>query len=175
MARLFTTKPYSVVETTQVEAVRTGKMAAQYSLDAALSAGIQNGQLYVVDERAKKIKAWAAAGDYVYLHASEERIYESHLGRSSFILTSPNLPRMLKLAKGDKFETDAVDKGAYADLAAVEAAITAKTISAVAMASGDIKLLATSALTTEPVVLIPVEVVLLPHGGKGIKFVVDKA
>ena len=176
MARLFTTNPYSVVEMNFVAAVRTGQIAAQYALDASIAtAGVQNGQLLVVDEINKKIKPLAATADYVYLHASDERIYESMLGRNSFIVKAPNYPKMYKLNKGDKFETDAVDKGAYADLTAVTAAITAGTVSAVAIASGDIKLLATASLTTETVVLKPVEIVTLPHGGKGIKFVVDKA
>ena len=180
MARLFTIEGYSVLETNQVAAVKTGQIKAQYPLESAINtAGAQNGQVYVVDEKTKTVKYATAAADYVYLHASEEQIYEPHLGRASFVLKKATadkaVPKMLKLTKGDVFETNAVDKGAYADLTAVTAAITAKTISAVANTNGDIKLLATASLTTEPVVFIPVEVVKLPNGTQGIRFVVDKA
>lgn len=55
MARLFTTNPYSVVKMNFVAAVRTGQIAAQYELDASIAtAGVQNGQLLVVDEDQQK-------------------------------------------------------------------------------------------------------------------------
>lgn len=100
---------YSVVETNHVAAVRTGKIKGQYSMSNALAlVGAQNGQLLTVDDAKKEIGLPANANAYVWLHVSEERLQQSHLGRNKFILTSPNYPRMLKLAVGDIFETDAV-------------------------------------------------------------------
>lgn len=174
MARLFTGMGYSVVETNQIAAVRTGQIVSQYEMDTTLAtAGAQQGQLLVVDDKAKKIKLPAAGTDYTYLHASEERIYDPALGRNSFIVTSPNLPRLMKLNKGDKFETNAVDKGAYADKAAITTAIGAGKVYGIPMTTGDIKLVAS--VTNETTVLEVVEFVTLPNGFDGIKFVVVTA
>lgn len=169
MARLIT-KGYSVVETNHVAAVRTGQIKAQYPMDEALAAvGAQNGQLLVVSDVDKKVSLPEDGDAMVWLHASEERLYESHLGRNAFIVTGPNYPRMMKLAVGDIFETNAVELG---DFATVAAAKTGAKVG-VPSATGDILLLA--AATTEAVVLDIVEWVTLPNGEQGIKFAVAKA
>lgn len=100
---------YAVVETNHVSAVRTGNMAAQYSTDIEV---LQNGMAVNVDHEAKKIVA-PEAGQPLYLHASEEQIYEDHLGRDSFYIKAGQYPRALKLEIGDIFETDAVVAGDY--------------------------------------------------------------
>lgn len=177
MARLFTfaTGTYPVVETNQIAAVNTGQIKAQYALDTAIvtAGGAQQGQLLVVDEKAKKVKLPSAGTDYVYLHASEEQIYDSALGRNSFV--QKREPKMLKLNVGDTFETNAVDKGAYADRAAVATALAGGVVYGVPMTSGDIKLLAAASIGSETVVLEALEFVKLPNGSEGIKFVVRKA
>lgn len=170
MAR-FLTSGYSVVETNHVAAVRTGEIKAQYPMSAALKAvGAQNGQLLTVNDVTKEVGLPAAATAYVYLHASEEQLYESHLGRNAFIVMDPMYPRMMKLNVGDIFETNAVDLGLFADVAAAKA--SAKV--GVPSDSGDIELLAAAA-GTEVVVLDIVEWVTLPNGETGIKFAVAKA
>lgn len=95
---------YAVVEPNHVSAVRTGNMAAQYSTDIEV---LQNGMAVNVDHETKKIVA-PAANKPLYLHASEEQIYEEHLGRDSFYIKAGQYPRALKLEIGDIFETDAV-------------------------------------------------------------------
>lgn len=95
---------YAVVETNHVSAVRTGNMIAQYSTDIAV---LENGMTVNVNHATKKIVA-PVAGKPLYLHASEEQIYESHLGRDSFAIKAKGYPRVLKLEIGDIFETDAV-------------------------------------------------------------------
>lgn len=176
MARFLDTTNYSVVETNHVAAVRTGQIKAQYPMSDALKAvGAQNGQLLVVDDVAKEIGLPGDATAVAWLHASEERLYESHLGRDKFIVTDPNYPRMMKLAVGDIFETDAVSadigaEGAFATVAAVKT--DAKV--GVPSATGDIELLAAAA-GTEGIVLDIVEWVTLPNGKEGIKFAVAKA
>ena len=95
---------YAVVETNHVSAVRTGNMAAQYSTDIEV---LQNGMAVNVDHETKKIVA-PVAGEPLYLHASEEQIYEDHLGRDTFYIKAGQYPRALKLEIGDIFETDAV-------------------------------------------------------------------
>lgn len=175
MAMLITSG-FSVVETNHVAAVRTGEIKAQYPMSAALAlVGAQNGQLLTVDDVKKEIGLPAAATDAVYLHASEERIYEEHLGRNSFIVKSPNYPRMLKLSVKDIFETNAVDSGDFASLAAVKAVI-ADPIYAIPSTSGFITLKNKDLVTTTyNVVLQLVEVVTLPNEAVGFKFVVIKA
>ena len=169
------TSGFSVVETNHVAAVRTGEIKAQYPMSTALAAvGAQNGQLLTVDDIEKKIGLPAAATDAVYLHASEERIYEEHLGRKSFIVKSPNYPRMLKLSVKDIFETNAVDSGDFANLAAVKAATDA--IYGIPSTNGFITLKNKDLVTTTyNVVLQLVEVVTLPNEAVGFKFVVIKA
>ena len=100
---------YAVVETNHVSAVRTGNMAAQYSTDIEV---LQNGMAVNVDHEKKKIVA-PVDGEPLYLHASEEQIYEDHLGRDSFYIKAGQYPRALKLEIGDIFETDAVVDGSY--------------------------------------------------------------
>lgn len=100
---------YAVVETNHVSAVRTGNMAAQYSTDIAV---LQNGMAVNVNHQTKKIVA-PAANKPLYLHASEEQLYESHVGRDSFAIKAKQYPRALKLEIGDIFETDAVIAGEY--------------------------------------------------------------
>ena len=175
MARFLDTTNYSVVETNHVAAVRTGQIKAQYPMSEDLKAvGAQNGQLLVVDDVAKEVGLPGDATAVAWLHASEERLYESHLGRDKFIVTDPNYPRMMKLAVGDIFETDAVSADisaeGFADVAAVKS--TAKV--GVPSETGDIELL-TAAAGTEGVVLDIVEWVTLPNGKEGIKFAVAKA
>jgi len=173
MAR-FLASGYSVVETNHVAAVRTGQIKAQYPMSTALKAvGAQNGQLLTVNDVTKEVGLPGSANVMVYLHASEERMYENHLGRNAFIVKDPNYPRMLKLSVGDIFETNAVDLGAFLTVAAAQDAATGATVG-VPSTSGDIKLLA-SAAGTELVVLNIVEWVTLPNGEVGIKFAVAKA
>lgn len=105
---IITRKQFAVVETNHVSAVRTGNIKAQYPMDATMNtAGLQNGVAVTADDAAKLVK-YPAVGSVLYLHASEEQIYEEHLGRNSFKLNAPKLPRLLKLEVGDIFETNAV-------------------------------------------------------------------
>ena len=167
---------YSVLETNHISAIRTGDIKAQYPM--ADEDDVENGMLLVVDDVAKEVDFSADGTDLVYLHASEERIYESHLGRRSFILNGEkDIPRMMKLAEGDIFETNCVsaDDTDFANLVAAKA--DAKY--AVAHTDGRIKLLdetdGLAAFDTHKVVLEVVEFVTLPNGYEGVKFAVAKA
>lgn len=173
MARLFN-DGYAVIETNHVAAVRTGQIKAQYSV--ADDANLENGMLLVVDDVAKQVKFPTDGTELVYLHASEERLYDSTLGRKAFILKgATDKPKMLKLQEGDIFETNAVDGGAFGDLAAAKAGAKY----GVAMASGLIQLLdetaGLAAFDTHQVVLEVVEFVTLPNEHEGIKFAVAQA
>lgn len=99
---------HAVVETNHVSAVRTGNIAAQHVAEVALD----NGMAVAVDHTTRKVKL-AVDGEPVYLHASEEQIYEDHLGRDAFYIKAGDYPRCLLLEVGDIFETDAVVDGEY--------------------------------------------------------------
>lgn len=100
---------YSVVETNSLKAIKSGEMQAQLPLGPnAQLIGAQNGQLLAVDLVNKVIDFPSAATDYVWLHASEEQLYQAHQGRKHFILRGNKYARMFKLTPGDIFETNAV-------------------------------------------------------------------
>jgi hypothetical protein len=164
-----------VVELNHVAAVKTGQIEVQYDLDAAVTE-VENGMLLVADHVSKKVKKPAGATDLVHLHASVEKDYEGK-GRKHFsVKTGEFSPRLLKLAVGDKFETNCIehDDTVYANYAAIVAAINATTVYGVPSATGNIKIVATAA-GTEKVVLKVVEAVTLPNGEQGFKFLVEKA
>ena len=181
MARLFDNGK-AVVETNHVDAVRTGAIKAQYELAGEVNA--ENGMLLVVDDVAKEVSFPAAAGDKVMLHASEEQVYEYHLGRNSFEVKAGGYPRMMKLAVGDIFETNAIDDGDFANLEAVIAQIDDEDerVFGIPHTSGLIELKEDDDgdgndldLTAYEVVLEAVEMVTLPNETAGMKFVVIQA
>jgi len=165
MATLFTTN-YPVIETNRIAAVRTGQFISQYPLGASLPNGAQQGMLLrVVDQ---KVELPAAATDQVYLHMSEETMYEEHLGREHFKLTAPRLPRLAALNITDIFETNAVEMNAFNTG-------NAKGKLGIASTAGYISLVATATdVTAHKVVLEVLDVVSLPNGKPGIKFGVVK-
>lgn len=165
MARMY--EKNAVVELNHVSAVRTGDIKAQYELETGLNE-VEQGMLLVVDEVAKEVSLPADGTEYVMLHASEERVYESHLGRKSFSLKKPNLPRMYKLAVGDIFETNCVTT----ELANPK--VLGK--KGVATAEGLIRIVEEGFDTAAyAVVLDVVDFVTLPNETEGVKFVVAKA
>lgn len=168
MAKLFTAKN-PVIELNHVAAVRTGEIKAQYEMATSLAAiGAQQGMLLVVDDVAGEVRLPANETEYVYLHASEEQLYEDHLGREDFILESPKLPRMYKLTKGDIFETNCVELNGLNPATA--------TVVGVPNADGYIHLYDAVSVPTDAVVVLKIVAeVTLPNGKDGIKFVVDKA
>lgn len=169
MAKLFT-ENNPVVELNLVNSVYTGAIKAQYEMTGQLATdGAQQGMLLVVDDVAKTVAYPSAETDYVWLHASEEQIYEDHLGRESFKLNAPKLPRLYKLSVGDIFETNAVEDNEIADP-------TAANIIGIPGTNGLIHLFDnTGGTNTSVVVLNVVEEVTLPNGKPGIKFAVAKA
>ena len=101
-------KNKSVVETNHVSAVRTGNIKAQYPMAASVTGQeLQNGMAVVADDVTRTVLL-PTAGKTIYLHVSEEQVYEEHLGRNSFSVKAPKLPKCLKLEVGDIFETNAV-------------------------------------------------------------------
>lgn len=173
---------YGVVELNKLAAVRTGEIEAQYELDGTDFATnpAENGMLLKVDHVAKSVKlpSGATDADAFYLHASVEKDYEGK-GRKYFAVERGTfLPRLMKLNRGDRFETNAVqyDDVTYADFATLSAAIDATTVYGVPDASGYINIVADVAASTdvEVVVLKAVEGVTLPNGENGIKFVVQQ-
>lgn len=180
MAKLFNKTGYSVVETNHVAAVRNGRIKAQYPCIG--SDELENGMLAVVLDSEKVVRKPIDATEACHLHASEERIYESHLGRKGWVLNCKvQIPKMLAFDKGDLFETDAVDKGNFANVAAVQAEMDANEVFGVPDTSGYIKLLTTAEAgianvwDTYGTVLKAQSFVNLPNDTQGIKFAVVQA
>lgn len=176
MAKLYTDVK-SVIETNLVNSVRTGQVKAQYDFVGDKTT-LENGMLLVEDSLNREIRFPFTGTEMCYLNASEERIYEDHLGRKEFGLQSKDLPKVYKLKVGDIFETNAVDGGNYADVAAVKADL-ANGIFGIPSTSGLIELVdateGAAAMATHCVVLQIVEFVTLPNEAEGIKFVVKQA
>ena len=178
MANLFNNPGYSVVETNHINSIRTGEIKAQFPCVG--SDWLENGMLAQVFEVEKVIRKPLDSFAYCYLHASEERIYQPHLGRASWILNcKTQIPKMLKLNKGDLFETDAVVKGTIANVQAVKDAIEGgDAIYGLPHISGYIQLLTDveagvlNIFDTCSTILQVVDVVSLPNEREGIKFVV---
>jgi hypothetical protein len=165
MAKLNTSN-YCVVETTKVAAVKGGPIIAQYELDDALKAtGVQNGMLLAVDHATRKVKLADDATEVVYLHASEEQIYNNFEGREHFILKAPKLPRLYAIQEGDVWETDAVEMNSLTAVTGVLAVVGADGFATLQAAaydySADVKVMAVSPVT-------------LPNGKPGFKFTVIK-
>ena len=148
---------YALVETTNVSAVRTGNMAAQYEMEME---ALENGMGVMVDDVAKLVKFATAGLDNLYLHASEEQIYEEHLGRNSFRVEGKMLPRVLKLEVGDKFETNAI--------------VPADAVKGAKLYPNGQGLWATTAGTTGMYAVV-VELVALPNGEEGARLAIARA
>lgn len=165
MARLVT-QNYAVIETNRIAGLRIGEFFSQYPLGASLANGAEQGMLLAVVNQ--KVELPAAATDYVYLHVSEETMYEEHLGREHFILKAPKLPRVVQLSKTDVFETNNVEMNAFNTS-------NAKGKLAIPATTGVMSLVATATdITTYKVVLEVLDVVTLPNGKTGLKFGVVK-
>lgn len=151
---------YAVVETNHVNAVRTGRIKAQYPVENGTD--LQNGMLVVVDDKERLIKLPGA--DYTgkfALHASEEILYEEHLGRNAFILKGETqIPKVLLLQDGDLFETNA---------------ISTETVGTYAVAGAEGFIEFTEDITGAEMYLEVVEEVTLPSGNPGVKFAVKTA
>jgi len=178
MAIINNRKQYGVVHTTNVSAVRTGNMRAQYGLDATDFATLkaENGMLLVVDDFNKSIKLPTdIKTTKIYLVASEIDDYDGK-GEANYALTRGSfLPRMLELKVDDKFETNGFNWNSttYADMAALEAAIKVGAVYGETNVDGFIRIAAT------PTALAVTELkvrrkVMLPNGEYGLEFIVNK-
>ncbi len=131
---------YGQIELNQVAFRRDGRIEAQCKLDTTQfpangSAVAENGMLFAIDRSTRTLKkatAALAATQVIGLNYSAEHMYdETHLGLKNFYLTSNDfLPRLGYLAVGDKFTTNTIcfDTTTYANLAAVQTALTAGTV-----------------------------------------------
>lgn len=164
---------YAVVETNHVASVRDGLIKAQYVLDGvAKTNGVENGMLLEVSEANKKVFLPSIDTNYVHLHASEERIYERHLGRKTAIVQGEQMPKMVRLTEGDIFETNAVDLDGFGDVENAKA----NGKYGVPSITGFIKLVEeddlADTLSSYAVVLQVLDWITLPNGEVGIKFLV---
>ncbi len=172
---------YGVVEMNHVASVKTGQIYAQLPLDGTTdfaSAPAENGMLLVYDEITGVVRKPDAITEYVYLHKSVEKMYSSEtVGLKEFALAkATTYPRLYKLNVGDTFTTTAFSyaDSTYANVAAIQAAITTSVVYGICSTTGDIAIVATAG-GTELVVLKAIKTTTLPDGTTGIKFRVVKA
>ena len=163
-------KSLPVVETNHIAAVRRGAYSAQYPV--VNNVALQNGMLVVVDHEDKLIRLPVLGTENCGLVVSEERVFESYKGRNTF---AGGMPKVAALKLGDIFETNAVDLGAFGNLALAKTGAkygiptTTGYITIVDNTAG------VAALSTHDLVLQIIEWVELPNGEQGIKFVVAKS
>ena len=161
----------AVAESNHIAAVKTGQIYSQYGLAGAVTE-LENGMLVVVDHVGKQIKKPAAITDVCHLHLSVIKEYEGKGGKYFSVKQGEFAPSVYKLHLGDIFETNAVlyDDAVYANPTAIGAAINATTVYGIPDVSGNIKVVATLG-GTEKTALKAVELVSLPNGETGIKWV----
>jgi len=152
----FARKNKAVVETNHVSAVRTGNIKAQYPI----AVDVENGMAMTVNDATKTMALAGIADDVLYLHASEEQVYEEHLGRNSFYIKAGNYPKALKLEVGDIFETNALAVGEITYAAADKLVPVA-----------GVWTIATTGQSAKAVI---VELVTLPNGEAGAKIAIIK-
>lgn len=153
----FSRKNKAVVETNHVSAVRTGNIKAQYPTEVAM----ENGMAIVADDAAKEMRLAGVDDEVIYLHASEEKLYEDHLGRNAFFIPAGAYPKALKLEVGDIFETNALAQGEEITYAAGNKLVPVDGIWTIATTGQDAK-------------AVIVEMVTLPNGEAGAKLAIIK-
>lgn len=178
MARLVI-EGYGQVELNNVAFRRDGRIEAQCALDSAFdSAPCENGMLLAVDNVTRTIKFAdpSASGQLIALNYSSEHIYDERTpGLKNFKIQKPATglnhdyiyPRLGYLSVGDKFTTNTIDMGSYADMSAVTSAIASGVFGGIS-ANGAIAL--SSAAPTCGPVLKAVKVTTMPDNQPGIKF-----
>lgn len=138
---------------------------------------LMNGMGVVVDEVKGEASLPATIKDYVWLHASVEKLYNNE-GRNEFAITDTTkgfLARVYRFRKGQTFETNAVvyDDVTYATISAISEAV-ATGLYLIPSTDGLWTLTATiPSADPIPVVYAKVKgVVVLPNGETGLEAVV---
>lgn len=158
---------------------RDGRIEAQCALDSAFdSVACENGMLLAVDNVTRTVK-FADASDtnqIIALNYSSEHIYDERTpGLKNFAIHKDSeyfYPRLGYLSVGDKFTTNTVDLGSYADLSAVDSAVASGVYGGIST-SGAIAL--DSAVPSVGPALKVVKVTTMPDGTPGVKFQCIKA
>lgn len=175
---------YGQVELNNCAFRRDGRIEAQCALDSAFaSAPCENGMLLAVDNVTRTVK-FADASDtnqLIALNYSSEHIYDERTpGLKNFKTQAPTsglnadyiYPRLGYLSVGDKFTTNTIDMGSYADLSAVASAVESGVYGGIST-NGAIALAA--AVPSIGPALKVVKVTTMPDGTPGVKFQCVKA
>ena len=176
---MYTTGKKPVVELTGInnlgtENIKSVKMATGVT-------ELLQGGAYVVDEVKEEASLATGTADYVWLHASVEKLYNGE-GRNEFSITDTTkgfLARVYRLRKGQTFETNAVvwDGTTYANLTAVKTALASASLYLIPSTGGLWTLTATLPVSPDvPTVYCTVKnIVTLPNGEAGVEAVVTLA
>lgn len=166
---------YGQLELNQVAFRRDGRVEAQCALstdDFSAAAPCEVGMLLAVDKANRKIKLPTANEKLpIALNYSTEHMYDERANalKNFFMVPGEFLPRMGYLDIGDRFTTNCIDLGSYADLAAVKTAMASGIVYAGACTNGAIQLTGSTKPSFGPVLQV-VKVYTMPDGTPGVKF-----
>lgn len=176
---MYTAGKKPVVELTGINNLGTEDIKS-----VALATGVtelMNGMNVVVDEVKEEASLATGTADYVWLHASVEKLYNGE-GRNEFSVTDTTngfLARVYRLRKGQTFETNACtwEGTTYANLAAVKTAMDSATLYAIPSTTGLWTITATLPSAPDaPVVYCTVKaIVTAPNGESVAELVVTEA
>jgi hypothetical protein len=168
-------KGYGQLELNFAAFRRNGAVEAQCKMADGIEY-LENGMLLAVDRKNRVVGyPTGAENELIALNYTTEHMYdEREKGLKNFKLDKDTFfPRLGYMSTGDKFTTNAVELGSYANAEAVKTALTSGKVFAGVHASGYIGL--TGEAPAKGPVLQVIKVTTMPDGQAALKFQVVKA
>lgn len=166
---------YGQLELNQVTFRRSGRIEAQCKLDSddfSAASPCEVGMLLAVDKANGLVKLPVTSDTLpIALNYSTEHMYDERANalKNFYMVPGEFLPRMGYLTIGDRFTTNCIDLGSYADLDAVETAMASGIVYAGACTNGAIQITGSTKPSFGPVLQV-VKVYTMPDGQPGVKF-----
>lgn len=179
MGRLAKSTPYGVVEMNFATWTRNGRVPSQLPLsdDFTEQAPCENGMWLVYDELAKEVRKPTAVTENMAIVYSSEKDYGmiGQRGLGYFCQVEGDYPRMGRPSVGDKYTTNTIDLGSYANVAAVATAVNAGTTVYVIPDTTGVPKLSSSDSATATLAGKVVKVYTVPNGDVGFKIEIIRA
>lgn len=180
MGRLAKSTPYGVVEMNFATWTRNGRVPSQLPLSDQFTkqAPCENGMWLVYDELKKEVRKPTAVTENMAIVYSSEKDYGmiGQRGLGYFCQVEGDYPRMGRPSVGDKYTTNTIDLGSYANAAAVATAVNAGTVVYVIpdITTGVPKLSSSDSATATLAGKV-VKVYTVPNGDVGFKIEIIRA
>ena len=179
MGRLAKSTPYGVVEMNFATWTRNGRVPSQLPLSDEFTkqAPCENGMWLVYDELAKEVRKPTAVTENMAIVYSSEKDYGmiGQRGLGYFCQVEGDYPRMGRPSVGDKYTTNTIDLGSYANVAAVATAVNAGTTVYVIPDTTGVPKLSSSDSATATLAGKVVKVYTVPNGDVGFKIEIIRA